>query len=244
MECARIAACEVRVPSSQAIASTASRSSWTVNAGVRSRATRITGASGRACSSAGSSTPIRCVRTRISTSVRSASRSRSIALPVVVHRPRHSSILSWNARSAEKWFSRIRRSVPVLRSWSSRIMSCASKIRASSSPARSAAFTRLRAIRSRAKAIASVRRAVWAATWSGPIGTSGTTGASQRTTSAGPTATPGETAIPLITRCGISPPRSPRPPAPAARPPPARRRPRRRGSPVRSRTPPPASSCP
>ena len=243
IECARIAAWEVRVPCSHAMASTASRSSCTVSDGVRSRATRITGPSAGA-STSGSSTPSSRVSTRISTSVRSISRSRSRVLPLVIHSPRHSIIFSSKARSAAKWFSRISRSASPMRSSSSRIMSWASKIRASSGPARSAAWARTAVMRSRAHAIASCSRTISPSTCSGWMAWSEMAGTSHRTTSAGPTATPGETAVPRIVRCGTSPPRTPpRSARRGPRWPPRHPRPRR-GSRAGCHTRRRASSCP
>ena len=99
IECARIAACEVRVPSSLKSPTTCSRSSCTVSPGPSSLVTTIEGSV--ICSQSSSSE--RCIRwrtTRMVTPFRSARRSLRRVLPVAVHRSRTSSALNSNAFSA------------------------------------------------------------------------------------------------------------------------------------------------
>ena len=99
IECARIAACEVRVPSSLTSPTTCSRSSCTVSPGPSSFATTTEGC---VIPSHSSSTPrcMRCSITRITTPERSASRSFSRGLPVAIQVSRISSALNSNAFSA------------------------------------------------------------------------------------------------------------------------------------------------
>ena len=80
-ECARMAAWEVRVPSSLTSPTTCSRSSWTVRPGESSCATTMTCSSRAPDQGSRSEPPISFSTTRRWMAVRSVSRSRSCALP-------------------------------------------------------------------------------------------------------------------------------------------------------------------
>ena len=210
IEWARIAACDVLVPSSLTSAMTCSRSNCTVRPGPISRATRIDGRLMRSRSASP-----RCIRwliMRIARPFRSARRSLSRVLRLADHRSRTSSTLNSNAFSAVRWFSRIRFAIPVRNSLSSSISIWASKMRAWSGPARSSARARNSAMWRFTSRTAARNRRTSFSTCMRDTTRCGTSGNPERTITAGPMAIPGETPMPFSRRSLIRLPPRPRPP--------------------------------
>jgi hypothetical protein len=215
-ECARMAAWDVRVPSSLTRPTTCSRSSCTVRPGDSSRVTTMTCSSGAIAQTSSSVRPRSRCSMRIWMACRSARRSRSRALGELDQRFRTSSALNSYAVSALSALLRMSCSTDWMKYSSFAISICASKMRDSSGPARSC--TRWPSSRSAVTtaSTASRSRRTSSSTWDAGTARSGTSGKSSRITSAGPKATPGDTPTPRST-CGaamVTSPRSRRPPGP------------------------------
>ncbi len=210
-ECARIAACEVRVPSSLMTPSTWSRSNCTVIPGESSRATMITFSWVWVTQASSASLPERWRSTRIWIAERSESRSRRRWFPAPDQATRSSRALNSKAVSALSRFWRMRCSTAARKSGSWTIRIWASKIRDSSSPARVRTRSRRAARLSTTASMAKCSRRISDSTSLAGIDRSGTSGNRLSITRAGATASPGETPIPRSVRAGIRTPRTRRP---------------------------------
>ena len=138
--------------------------------------------------------------TRMCTSIRSPTFSRSMGAVCRAKCCRHSSSMISNAFSAPR-FWRMSASVPRESSPSSRMEICTSKIAASSGPTCCSALARRFRRRSRARANASRKRAISASMAPSSMSRCRTSGTSHRSKCTGPTTMPGDAGMPRSTDC-------------------------------------------